>query len=93
METINAIIEPDEDGTLHVPLPESLRHGKVAITATLCAAIEPRQKIPVPAPEILAVRRAALDELRELGEVAKIVPDPVAWQRKQRQDRPLPDIE
>lgn len=29
------ILEADADGTLHVPLPEELRHGKVEITATL----------------------------------------------------------
>jgi len=86
METINAIIEPDADGTLHLPLPESLRHVKVAITATL----RPASGIAPATPEKLALRRAALDELRALGEVAKIIPDPVAWQRKQREDRPLP---
>ena len=35
-----AILEPDADGTLHVPLPEELRHGKVRITATVQRASE-----------------------------------------------------
>lgn len=35
MSTITAILEPDPDGTLHLPVPEELRHGKIKITATL----------------------------------------------------------
>ncbi len=38
MSTITAILEPAADGTLHLPLPEELRHGKVEIVATLRAA-------------------------------------------------------
>ena len=89
METINAILEPDADGTLHIPLPESLRSGKVVISATL----RPAAGSTVPTPEQLSLRRAAIDALRESGEIAKIIPDPVAWQREQRQDRPLPGRE
>ncbi|HRK33735.1 MAG TPA: hypothetical protein PLJ47_03985 [Candidatus Hydrogenedentes bacterium] len=86
METINAIMEPDADGTLHIPVPESLRNGKVAVSATL----RPANGVSTPTPEQLAQRRTALDGLRESGEIARIIPDPVAWQREQRQDRPLP---
>ncbi|MCI0746785.1 MAG: DUF2281 domain-containing protein [Verrucomicrobia subdivision 3 bacterium] len=35
MSTINAILEPDADGTLHLPLPPELRHVKIEIIATL----------------------------------------------------------
>ena len=35
MSTINAILEPDADGTLHLPLPPELRHVKIEVTATL----------------------------------------------------------
>ena len=35
MSTINAVLEPDADGTLHLPLPPELRHVKVQVTATL----------------------------------------------------------
>ena len=41
MSTITAILEPDADGTLHLPLPEQLHHGKVKVEAKLEAA-EPR---------------------------------------------------
>jgi len=35
MSTITAILEPDADGSLHLPLPPELRHSPVKITATL----------------------------------------------------------
>ena len=35
MSTITAILEPDFDGTLHLPLPAELRQGKVRVVATL----------------------------------------------------------
>lgn len=35
MSTITAILEADADGTLHLPLPAELRHGKIEVTATL----------------------------------------------------------
>lgn len=38
MNTITAILEPDADGTPHLPLPENLRQGKVIVTATLALA-------------------------------------------------------
>ena len=34
MSTITTILEPDADGTLHLPLPEMLRHGKMRVVAT-----------------------------------------------------------
>ena len=40
MSTITAILEPDADGTLHLPLPEELRHGKIQVTATVQRADE-----------------------------------------------------
>ena len=40
MSTITAILEPDADGTLHLPLPEELRHGKVK------AQLEPADAAP-----------------------------------------------
>jgi hypothetical protein len=35
MSTITAILEPDEDGTLHLPVPEDLKCGKIRVVATL----------------------------------------------------------
>jgi Protein of unknown function (DUF2281) len=38
MSTFTAILEPDADGSVHVPLPPELRHSPVKVTATLEAA-------------------------------------------------------
>ena len=35
MSTIKAILEPDPDGTVHLPLPLELRHGTLQVTATV----------------------------------------------------------
>jgi len=35
MSTIKAILEVNADGTLHLPLPAELRHGKIEVSATL----------------------------------------------------------
>ena len=35
MSTITAILEPDADGSLRLPLPPELRHTSVKVTATL----------------------------------------------------------
>ena len=87
MNTITAILEPDADGTVHVPLPAGPPPGASKGTATF----EPSTQ-PLP-PMALEERRgkieAALKTLRDRGTFASIV-DPVAWQRDIRQDRPLP---
>lgn len=82
MNKISAILEAHEDGTLHLPLPPELRNTKVRVTATLEAAPE----------TVGAERRTPLEALKELRKLGtfKDVADPVAWQREQRRDRPLP---
>lgn len=35
MSTITAILQPDADGSLHLPLPAEWRHGKVRVEAKL----------------------------------------------------------
>jgi hypothetical protein len=47
MSTITLILEPDADGTLHLPLPAELRHGKVKVEAKLEAA-DAEEITPVP---------------------------------------------
>ena len=92
MSTIKAILEADADGTLHLPLPVELRHGKIEVTATLKAA----NGVPLATratPEMVARRKAAFQQLRELGGLRGAIPDPSAWQREIRQDRPLPGRE
>lgn len=46
MSTITAILEPEADGTLHLPVPDELKAGKVKVVAILEAAnpIKPRRQ-------------------------------------------------
>lgn len=91
VSTISATLEPHPDGTLHLPLPAELRHRRIRLEATVVAADEPG---PVRAtPDMLRERKEALAALRALGGLKDIIPDPVAWQREIRQDRPLPGRE
>jgi hypothetical protein len=87
MSTITAILEPDADGTVHVPVPAGLPHGKVKVTATFEAAEA------LSTAETVEERRlkieAACRKLQELGTFKSIV-NPVEWQREIRRDRPLP---
>jgi hypothetical protein len=92
MNTISAIIEPSPDGTLHLPIPEELRGCKVVVTATLRPADESSTHLLAP-PELVARRKQIIQELRELGGLSDVIPDPVAWQRQMREDRPLPGRE
>ena len=83
MSTITAILKADADGTLHLPVPVELRHSKLKVTATIQAVRDPNER---PTKEDAL---AALRKLRDLG-TFKEIPDPVAWQREMRGDRPLP---
>ncbi len=85
MSTITAILDPDADGTVHLPLPEALRRGKIRITATIEAADE----APVSVEQRFAALEKAFETLRRSGTFREI-DDAVAWQRKTRKDRQLP---
>jgi hypothetical protein len=88
MSTITAILEPDADGTFHLPLPAEFRRGKVKVTvtpATLDESGESRRATP----EMVRQLKEALARLRELNPFREVA-YPVAWQREIRQDRPLP---
>jgi hypothetical protein len=82
VSTITLVLLPDADGTLHLPVPAELRHGRVKVVATMEG--EPSVRPAKPGTPL-----DALKELRKLGAFQDIS-DPVAWQREQRQDRPLP---
>jgi len=90
MSTITAILEADADGTLHLPLPAELRHGKIEVTATLKPATGTSASLPKATPEMLRQRKEAFARLRALGGLRDTIPDPVARQREIRKDRPLP---
>ena len=38
MSTVTAILEADTDGSVHLPVPEELRGGKIKVVALLSAA-------------------------------------------------------
>ena len=40
MSTITAILETDSDGSLHLPVPAELRHGKIKVVAQLTSVQE-----------------------------------------------------
>jgi hypothetical protein len=77
MSTITAILEPDVDGTLHLPIPAEMRSAKVKVTATL----ESVGSRPSQTEAIEALR--TLSRLGTFGDIE----DPVAWQRETREDR------
>lgn len=41
MSTITAIVEPQPDGTVHLPIPATLQHGKLKVTAV----VEPTEPV------------------------------------------------
>lgn len=59
MSTLTAILEPEADGTLHLPLPKEWQAGKIRVTATL----ERVESLPVATggsgvrPDFAAIRR------------------------------------
>jgi hypothetical protein len=87
MSTITAILEPDADGTLHVPLPAELRHGKIKIEAKL----ELAEGEAGDAEEAERQRRllGIMERIRARNPFQGIS-DPVAWQREMREDVTLP---
>jgi hypothetical protein len=87
MSTITAILEAEADGTLHLPVPQNMRRGKVKVVATLQAEHETVNQTAVGKP---GTPLEALKELRKLGGLRHVIPDPAAWQREQRKERPLP---
>lgn len=89
MSTITAILEADADGTLHLPAPAELRHGRVKVRATLEAVDDSSATALRATPEMLRKRRDAFEKLRRLNPF-RAIEDPVAWQQELRKDRPLP---
>jgi hypothetical protein len=89
MSTFTATLDIQPDGTLHVPAPDGLCRGKVAIHATM----EPADGGLPEDTERMEMRMNALRHLRASGVIHAAIPDPVDWQREQRGERPLPGRE
>ena len=88
MSTITAILEPDADGTLHLPLPAELRHGKVKVEAKMEAAAQSATSEEQRKKELLEI----MTRIRARNPF-KDITDPVAWQREMREDVTLPGRE
>ena len=90
MNIVTAILEPDADGSLHLPLPAELRHSRVRVEANLQAVDDLGNGAKLASPEMLIQRKTALAELRALGGLKDLIADPQEWQRDIRADRLLP---
>ncbi len=86
MSTITAVLEAHPDGTLHLPLPAYLKRTRVRVVATLNAEDD---QTASPQSTSKGTPLEALKELRKLGGLRRLIPDPVAWQREQRLERSL----
>ena len=87
MSTIMAILEADQDGTLHLPLPAELRRGKVRVEAKL-------EQAPSEGDDAGETGRqqrllAIMERIRARNPF-NAMKDPVAWQREMREDVRLP---
>jgi hypothetical protein len=94
VSTITAILEPDADGSLHLPLPADFPRGKVKVTAVI-EAIGAEKKVrarreltPAEEADLRAKAIAAFQRLHAQNPFRDIE-DPVGWQREIRQDRPI----
>ena len=79
--TAQAEITPDHRLMIDVPVSADLPAGRIEVTVALVK----------PAPKLVSNNRDAVKYLEEIAARGGIdIPDPVAWQREVREDRPLP---
>lgn len=95
MKTLETDAEIMADGSLKLlsPLPAWIMPGRAHVLLTVEAIQsekKPKRKKLTANPEMIARRIAAIKQLRAMGGLREVIPDPVAWQREIREDRPLP---
>lgn len=95
MKTLEADVEISADGSLKLlsPLPAWLKPGRAHVRLTVDThqnGTKPRRERVAATPEMLAQRKAALDDLRAMGGLRNAIPDPVEWQKEMREDVVLP---
>lgn len=96
MKTLETDAEIHADGSVQLlsPLPDWLKPGRRHVLLVVDTREDeniPEHIPPTATPEMLARRKEALRELRALGGLRDVVPDPMAWQHEIREDRPLPN--
>jgi hypothetical protein len=89
MNSITAVLDPQPDGTVHLPVPTELRGTQLRVTATLEPALSDSSKGPLVTAEMLRRRKKAFESLRRLNPFRGIS-DPAVWQKEIRLDRVLP---
>lgn len=83
-------VEITADGSVKLlsPLPAWLRPGRahavMTLTAVEASGPKVKRQVPTATPEMLAKRVVAFDELRALGGVSDVIPDPQTWQHEMR---------
>lgn len=85
MKTMTWELQTDADGSLHLPLPKTMAHGRYRVTAKIVPVAVTAAR---PAAPRLTVRDA-LEQLAASNPFGTLA-DPVAWQRDVRADRALP---
>lgn len=82
-------MQPDKNGTVHVLIPEECGQATVRVVVTK----EPVATLPEVDMSKIKTPLGAFKELRKVRGLSRIIPDPMAWQREIREDRPLPGRE
>jgi hypothetical protein len=75
---ITAILEPDVDGTLHLPLPADMRSSKVKIVATLEVADSSHSNPAAKLKELLAGGRG-INGATATARIAEVYEDRETW--------------
>lgn len=91
MKTLEADAEIHADGSIRVlsPLPAWWTPGRQHVRLEIDAAPATSRTKLTATPEMLAARKAALEEVRHINPYRNIT-DPFAWQREVRADVVLP---
>ncbi len=91
MQTLETDAEIHPDGSMQIlsPLPAWLKPGRSHLLLVLTDPSDAKPRLPLATPEMMARRQAAYASLRASGGLRAVIPDPAAWQREIRQDRPL----
>ena len=78
LSTITAILEPDVDGTLHLPLPADMRSSRVKVAATLEAAEDGHANPATKLKELLASGRRS-NGAGATARIAEVYQDRETW--------------
>jgi hypothetical protein len=81
VSTITAILEPDVDGTLHLPLPADMRSSKVKVVATLEVADSSYGNPAAKLKELLAGARG-INGATATARIAEVYDDRETWRAR-----------